>query len=205
MYITLQEKQTIAFYECHAQSWSDLYSLAKESFWKDELQLFKDYLPNGKILEIGVGGGQEAAHFIKVGYDYTGIDPAATLIQIAQERLPKGTFIQKSMYDLDFPAASFDGFWCAAVLLHVPPLNISYALEKIKNVIKPGGTGFISLAQGQGEYFDQQTGRWFYLYDSKDFEKILHNHFVVEKKAFKKHDTSKVWLQTWITFFVRRC
>lgn len=203
--ITEKEKQTILFYDQYAHKWSDHYKPnSKVSFWTNELKLFNELLPSGKILEIGVGSGLEAAELIKMGYEYTGIDPAMELIKIAQERFPYVQFLAKNVYELDFMQVLFEGFWCSAVLLHIPPENIDIALQKIKSAMKKGALGFISVAEGKGEYLDKETERWFYLYEEDNFVDILYkNGFFIEKKAIRKQDTPRKWLRSWLTFFVR--
>ncbi len=205
MSITKKEKQTIAYYNENAEKWLVSHSPdAKPSFWTPELKLFQKYVPQGSILEIGVGGAGEASEFIKKGYKYTGIDPADTLIDIAQKRFPSATFLKNSVYDFDLPPSSFDGFWCSATLLHVAKSKIDLSLQKIKHVMKPGALGFISLAEGKEEYYDAETGRYFYLYDKNEFGSILHrNNFLIEEQAIRTQNTSRTWLRSWLTFFVR--
>lgn len=205
MNITKKEVETISYYNQNAQKWADIHGPdAKISFWIQEINLFQEYVPQGTILEIGVGGAGEAAELIKKGYTYVGIDPAAALIKIAQERFAQATFLNKSVYDLDFLPHSFDGFWCCAVLLHIPKENIDLVLQKIKFVMKPGAIGFISLAEGAGEYYDEETKRYFYLYSQDEFADILkRNGFVIQKKAIRTQDTHRKWLRSWITCFVQ--
>lgn len=121
-----KERQTISFYDQHAQEWAEKYGPnTKETFWKDELKEFNMLLPHGKILEIGVGGGREAAELIKMSYDYTGVDSAASLIEIAQQRFPQTHFYTQNVTELSLPANSFDGFWCSATLIHVSKEHIN--------------------------------------------------------------------------------
>lgn len=205
MGITKKEQCTISYYNDNAKNWINRFGPDKSiSFWTEELKIFQSYVHNKNIFEIGFGCGKEAAFFIHNGYTYTGIDAAGALVDIMEKKLPNAQFIENSAYDFDLPANSFDGFWCSAVLLHIPKENIDIVLQKIKYVMKPGAMGFISLAEGDGEYFDEATQRYFYLYTEDVFIDILQkNGFIIEKQAIKKHETSMKWLQTWLTFFVR--
>ena len=201
-----KEAQTIAYYHDNAQTWIDNYgAVTEQSYWANELNIFKTYISAGSVLEVGVGAAGEAAEFIKYGYAYTGIDAAENFIIKAQQRFPASTFLHKNIYDLDFTDGQFDSFWCAAVLLHIPADSIDLALQKIKTVMKPGAIGFISLAQGSGEYFnDEKTGRYFYLYERDEFIDILHkNGFVIEQSMMRKEDLVGVWSPPWLLFYVR--
>src|SRR3989339_1909127 len=116
-----KEAQTISYYNDNAQTWIDTYGAnIEQSYWIEEINIFKKYIPTGSVLEIGVGGAGEAAEFIKNDYIYTGIDAAANFIAIAQKRFPTATFFHKNIFDLDASDGIFDSFWCAAILLHIP-------------------------------------------------------------------------------------
>lgn len=199
-----KEQQTIAYYHQHAQNHDNA---TKQSFWLQELITFNQLLPRGQLLDIGFGGGSEAAYFIEHGYTYTGIDAAHGMVEQAQKRWPQVTFMVKNLYDLESPP-HFDGFWCSAVLLYIPQGSIDRALQAIKSVMKPGALGFISLARRHGtyqqEYFDADMGRYFYLYEQNEFTALLQrNGFVIEQAAIRSRTTHRTWLASWLTFFVR--
>jgi len=104
------------------------------------------------------------------------------------------------VHDLDFPAGEFDGFWAAAVLLHIPKERIDEALKKIKKVVKPSGVGFISVKQGEGEKTDEATGRWFAYYGQDEFTDVLRkNGYKVLEAGIRPTEGET----TWLTFFVK--
>jgi len=205
MAITNKEKQTISFYDQKSETVPG--ALGREntpSSWEPELKRFQTLLPFGRILDIGAGKGKEAQILINSGYNYMGIEPADGLREKLGKQFPNQTFVGNTVYNWELMPDSFDGFWCSAMLLHVPGENINLALQQIKKVMKPGALGFISLAEGKGEYLDEDTGRYFYLYGQSEFSEILkRNGFIIEKENIKKNDTHRVWLRSWLTFFVR--
>ncbi len=205
MAMTKKEKQTITFYDKQAEKFIGSSGVDDTpSFWDTEIKGFQKLLTTGRILDIGVGKGREAKRFIDANYKYVGIEPATGLRENLAKQFPNQTFIGDTIYDWDLSPNSFDGFWCSAMLLHVPRENIDQALQQIKKVMKPGAVGFISLAAGDGEYFDEDTGRYFYLYDQDKFARILErNGFIIEKRDFRKQDTYRHWLRNWLTYFVR--
>lgn len=201
-----KEQQTIDYYDRDGKAWSQKYGPGtKQSFWVNELKEFNTLLRNGTLLEIGVGGGREADELIKMGYQYTGIDSAASLIQIAQQRFPNAQFFTQNVTELHLPHNSFDGFWCSATLIHVSKEHINQALHNIYQVLKPGAIGFITLAAGTGEHQDEATGRWFFLYTEDEFAELLKkNGFLIIKRNVRHRETEQHWLQTWLTFFVQK-
>ena len=136
MKLTPQEKLTIEAYDQNATTWAQ--SRNKKGDWAKEKETFKEYLPSGKVLEIGSGGGRDAKDLIEMGYEYTGTDISKGLLEEARKNNPKATFLLQSVYELDFPEKTFDGFWACAVLLHMPKDRMSEALKSIHNVIKKG-------------------------------------------------------------------
>lgn len=153
--LTKEEVKTQRTYDRLAKKWSSTHST--KSFWGEEMKRFHAFLPSGKVLEIGSGAGRDAKELISYGYDYLGTDYSKRLIERAQENNPGIAFENTSLYDLDFPQ-QFDGFWCAAVLLHIPKTRIRKALQAIISNIKPGGIGFISVKEGMGEAVEARGG-----------------------------------------------
>lgn len=198
--LTKAEKLTLNTYKEIAQEWIDEH--ADERISQKDLDTFFKYLPAGKILEIGAGGGRDAKRLLEKGYDYTGTDISDELLNVARKRLPQGKFITQSVYELDFPENTFDGFWCFAVLLHVPKFRINEALSKIYEVIKSGGVGFISVKQGEGEKIveeetpsGQKYKRFFAYYLPREFNKILEdNNFEVLKSEIRPVTQKTTWL-----------
>lgn len=115
---------------------------------------FRELLPGGKILEIGSGGGRDAAELLKLHYEYMGTDVSAEMVEVAKTAVPEAVFRQLSVYDLATLDTKFDGFWASAVLLHIPKARINEALQAINASLKPGAIGMISLKDGDTEDFE---------------------------------------------------
>lgn len=205
MDLTQEEQLTVKTYNTNAKVWAKKH--LTPGYWAQELATFKKYLPHGKVLEIGAGGGRDAQELIKLGYDYVGIDVAEKLLAEAQKLNPTATFIHQSIYDLDFPLNSFDGFWTSATLLHIPKSRIKEALKKIHAVIKPRGIGFISIKQGKGERVEQDEPqlpgdrrRLFAYYSQSEFKKILEDNGYQIIESHVKPISERT---TWLIYFVK--
>lgn len=203
--LTPEEQLTKETYDTNAEIWAKNH--ATVGFWGEEMGLFKELLPSGKVLEIGSGGGRDAKELIALGYDYVGTDISAGLLKEAQKENPDAKFYNQSVYDLDFPERTlFDGFWASASLLHIPKSKINLPLSRIHKFIKKDGIGFISLKQGEGERIEEKTEhgftekKFFAFYTEEEFSKILKdNGFdIIEKK--EKRINEKL---TWLCFFVK--
>src|SRR3989339_1276568 len=167
-------QKTIDYYTKEAGGWAAAHQgEVGHSWWVEQMKQFNQYLPSGRILEVGSGAGVDAGDLINLGYDYVGIDPSAGMVAIGEERNPKGTFFVASIESMTFPFGSFDGFWAPAVLLHIPKNLIGNNLRKLKSVCKKGAIGFITVMTGDREEEDVPTGRWFAYYRKDELTKIL--------------------------------
>ncbi len=174
-FLTEQEQNTINFYNAQSQKWADGHNT--ERFWGESVDAFQELLADGKVIEIGCGGGRDAKELVAMGYDYTGTDISEGFLEVARQALPDQNFFQASVYDLSnlVEDALFDGFWCSAVLLHIPKDRIDEALNSIKKVVREGGIGFISIKEGSDDVIKKEGDleRNFYMYQDDEFREVL--------------------------------
>ncbi len=204
MKLTPQEQETLDAYEQNAKAWAS--SRNDPEYWQKEKTLFKEYLPEGKILEVGAGGGRDAKDLISSGYSYIGTDISEELLKEARINVPEAHFEIQSVYELDFKEETFDGVWACAVLLHMPKARIDEALMSIRRVMKTGGIMCITLKKGADERFviGDHKGidykRFFSFYEEDEFTSILErNKFEVLKSYVTDHSNKK-----WLVFFVKK-
>lgn len=194
---------TVETYDRQAENWS-LNHLTR-SFWGNEMACFKELLPTGRILEIGAGGGRDAKELIEAGYDYAGTDISAGLLDQARKNNPGVSFEEISVYDLDYKEP-FDGFWCSAVLLHIPRRKIDKALRAINKNMRRGAIGFIAIKEGEGEKLEvdykstQGDKRFFVYWSDKDFsDRLVDNGFNIVVRSYRPMSERTRWL----TYIVR--
>lgn len=108
-----------------------------------------------RLLEIGAGVGFTARWFVERGIDVVATDLSPA--QVAMCRA-KGLEAQvRDMYDLGFPAASFDAAWAMNCIHHVPSPDLVTVLTGIRNVLVPGGLLYLGVWGGrdmEGMYDD---------------------------------------------------
>ncbi|MFA6603876.1 MAG: class I SAM-dependent methyltransferase [Patescibacteria group bacterium] len=120
--------------------------------WAPEAEHLATLLPAGSsVVDIGCGAGRDALLLAGMGYQYIGVDLSEPMLEQARRLAPGQRFIPGDMYALPMGDASFDGFWAAASLLHIPKAEMARVLTEIRRVIKPGGVGFIAVKEGVGE------------------------------------------------------
>ncbi|MEA1929496.1 MAG: class I SAM-dependent methyltransferase [Patescibacteria group bacterium] len=202
------DKSTIEAYDKIAQ---DFQSRNSVTLYDDEYRIFNSLMGDKKkVLEIGCGIGRDAEELIKQGFDYTGVDAAGEMLKIAREQVPQGNFLVGDFYKLDFPDASFDGFWAAASFLHVPKSEINGVLKEAKRILKPEGVGFISLKEkttmSEGVIKEAKAGgieRYFSFYTEKEFENMLiENEFQVARITTRQEQDKNNTV--WLCFFIKK-
>jgi ubiquinone/menaquinone biosynthesis C-methylase UbiE len=203
MKLTIQEQQTLDAYNKNAAIFAETRN--KKRTWIKEKEKLRQYLPSGKILDIGSGSGKHTNDLMNMGYEYIGIEVSEKLIKEAEKYFPKATFLLQSVYELNFPEDTFDGFWACAILLHLPKARIDEALKCIYKVIKNEGIGFISLKKGKGEKFVEgdhygiNYKRFFSFWQENEFKKVLHTNNFEVLESYELEYSNKRWL----AFFVK--
>ena len=109
------------------------------------LKEFKTFVKDGdQVLDLGCGNGKLRLLFKDVKLNYTGVDQAQKLLDIAQNRqdfkLENQKFIQANVAKLPLPDNSFDVVFFIAVFHHLPGRDLrEQTVQEIKRVLKPGG------------------------------------------------------------------
>lgn len=179
-------------------------------FWRAEFAVYHELIPGRKVLDVGCGTGRDAALFGRHRYDYTGIDNSPAMIRHARKRNKNGKFKVMDMTRIHFPQRSFDGFWAAASLLHIPKAKIGGVLKNLYRILKPGGIGFISVKYKskpwEGLVEDAYVGfqRFFSYYNEPALRKFLEKSGLKVLKLYSKVNKGDATKQKWICAFVRK-
>jgi SAM-dependent methyltransferase len=155
------DPDTIAFYQARAPH----YVLRFGQAHSYQLDPFLDRLPpGGRVLELGCGGGQDAARIKARGFVVDATDATPAMVAKANERWGVGARVM-AFGDLEAEAA-YDGIWAHASLLHCPRAALPDVLARIHRALTPGGWHFASYKLGEAEGRDD-LGR-FYNFPSAD-------------------------------------
>jgi SAM-dependent methyltransferase len=96
--------------------------------------------PGSTVLDVGCGTGVLAARLLAEGYDVTGADPFAQMLEHAKQRDPRLKTAHAPGQDLPFADGTFDFTSCVAVMHHVAdPADVRDTLREMVRVTKPGG------------------------------------------------------------------
>jgi 2-polyprenyl-3-methyl-5-hydroxy-6-metoxy-1,4-benzoquinol methylase len=200
--LTAEEELTKQTYNKTAKKWASLHH--RHGFWAAEMKQLQQLLPSGRVLEVGAGAGRDAKELLEHGYQYVGTDISSGLLNEARKVNPGAEFQEISIYDLNF-SGLFDGFWCAAVLVHIPKSRINEALSAIRHNIRKGAVGFIATKEGAGEQMEdgdiiKTQQRLFVYWQNDELQKVLkENGFEVVTEGYRPVSSRSQWL----TYIVR--
>jgi 2-polyprenyl-3-methyl-5-hydroxy-6-metoxy-1,4-benzoquinol methylase len=165
----------IDIYERHAHAWdaSRGPDLPREQRWLDR---FTEMLPSGgAILDIGCGTGDPIGrHLMSSGFDLTGIDTSAALIEIARQRFPTATWLVGDMRDLS-AGRSFHGLIAWHSLFHLTVQDQRAMFERFRRHALPEAALLFTSGTELGEAFGALGGEPLYhaSLDPQEYEHLL--------------------------------
>ena len=140
------DPDTIAFYQARAPHWV-FHSGEHHSH---QLDAFLDRLPQGSaVLELGCGGGRDAARIRERGFRIDATDATPALVTRANQAHNLGARVM-AFHELEAEAA-YAGVWAHASLLHCPRAALPDVIARIHRALVPGGLHFASFKLGTGE------------------------------------------------------
>lgn len=163
----MPDDKTLRFYAENATAYVSRQRRQDQS----QLDGFLAALPKGgDILELGTGGGQDAAYMLSRGFAVTPSDASPELAATAEALL--GLPVRIMLFNQLDAVAAYDGVWASAALLHAPADELTDDLARIHRALRAGGHLVASFKAGNGEGRDA-FGRY-YNYPSAQ---TLQGHF----------------------------
>jgi len=193
------DPDTIAFYQARAPHWV-FHSGERHSH---QLDAFLDRLPPGaRVLELGCGGGRDAARMQERGFAVDATDATPALVDRANQAFALAARVM-AFDELDAETA-YAGVWAHASLLHCPRAVLPDVLARIHRALMPGGWHFASYKLGDGEGRDL-LGR---LHNFPSSEWLVAAYkaarFVVEAQEIYAGKASDGTQRDWIDLIVRK-
>lgn len=142
----MTDPATLAFYEANAARYSHAARVGHSRY----LDRFLDRLaPGARVLELGCGGGRDAARMAARGFVVDPTDASAAMVAAAREgfALPA----RRMRFDELASVAAYDAVWAHACLIHVARADMPGVLAAILRALKPGGWHFADYKLGDGE------------------------------------------------------
>lgn len=107
--------------------------------------------PGGRVLEIGSGGGRDAALMEELGLHVRRTDVTPGFVALLREQGHEADLLDPLTDDLGSPDGPYDGVWANASLLHVARPDLPVVLARLAGVTRPGGLLVLAVKRGDGE------------------------------------------------------
>ena len=150
------------------------------------------------ILDFGCGPGRDLQTFTRLGHRAIGLDGTASFVEMA--RADSGCEVwHQNFFELDLPAALFDGVFANASLFHVPAAELPRVLGQLRDTLKPGGVLFCSNPRGSNSE-GWSSGRYGSYHDLEAWRSFMTAAGFVEIRHYYRPDgllrAEQAWLAT---------
>jgi SAM-dependent methyltransferase len=190
-------ERTIAAYRVHAEKAIREWGRRRKP--SRFLKRFASLLPlGGRVLDYGCGTGEEMAWLRGRGFQVEGVEGALEFVLAARRRCPGIRILHARFERVPLPPARYDGVWCNAALIHVPPSELARQLEKLETALKPAGWLGLTLAWGRAKQFlrrDWIPGRYLAAYTQAEALALLKGWKVSWRKTMTGDGRSGRWIQ----------
>ena len=146
--------QTLRFYDTNAEQYA-----ANQGTPNPRLFGFLDRCkPGGRVLELGTGGGVDAAAIVGRGFDLDATDGSSELAAIASRRI--GLPVRTMLFTELDAIGEYDGVYACAALTHAPRSELRGIIERIHRSLNSTGVVWASFKAGAEEGQDS-LGRYY--------------------------------------------
>ena len=146
--------ETVRSYDRDAAAYVSSTAAMPDSVRVD-IEAFAARLGHGSsVLEIGSGGGRDAALMEVLGLRVRRTDITPAFVELLRERGHDADLLDPLTDDLasvDGPDVPYDGVWANASLLHVARADLPAVLARLAGVTRQGGLLRITVKEGDGD------------------------------------------------------
>jgi len=166
------DRTTLDVYDSSAQAFVTRW--LSEQAPSDMYELFRRFFRPGLTAEIGSGSGRDAAWLTANGFPTVGFDVSQGLLAQARARFPHIEFRYAALPELSgVPARHFDNVCCETVLMHLPREEITPAVTRMLEILKPDGAIYMSYRVTEHADRREKDGRLFSAHVGDEVRKAL--------------------------------
>lgn len=192
--------KTIQAYESHVQDYIDGTPTTVDGVVKDWIDEATSQLAlDAKILEFGSAFGRDATYLQNQGLSVECTDATQAFVDLLIQKGFNARQLNAITDDLGGP---YDLVLANAVLLHFTRDEVKQVLAKVLAALKPGGTFAFTVKQGEGEMWEDESGklhapRYFCFWTADQLQPVVEQAGFAEVKITgdqaTRNDTK--WLQ----------
>jgi len=141
-----------------------------QSMIRSTVNVFMQYFPNGKVVDLGTRTGYAVRLLKEAGYDAMGVEMEPYYVNYA---IKQGlNVILDDVMDSKLPGDTFDLVYSRHVLEHCPD-TVKF-FETCERILKPGGSVFVTFPTQKAKTFKKKPKDHKVFYETiDDFKKVL--------------------------------
>ena len=135
---------------------SDMYAL-----------LLRHFRP-GPTVDVGCGSGRDLAWLSAQGFDALGVEASSGLLTQARTLHPDLRFALMHLPELEgLKAGSLQNVLCETVIMHLPETQVAAATRRLRELLRPGGTLYLSWRVTPEVSIRDAAGRLYSTFDKR--------------------------------------
>ena len=135
---------------------SDMYAL-----------LLRHFRP-GPTVDVGCGSGRDLAWLSAQGFDALGVEASSGLLTQARTLHPDLRFALMHLPELEgLKAGSLQNVLCETVIMHLPEEQVGAATRRLRELLRPGGTLYLSWRVTPDASIRDAAGRLYSAFDRR--------------------------------------
>lgn len=200
--------ETITAYDTHARAFRD-GNRNLPAYVRDQLDDFAAAVgEGGRVLEIGSGGGRDAAYLEEHGLQVRRTDVTPAFVELLRQEGHQADVLDPLRDDLrdpEQPGRPYDAVWANACLLHVRRADLPTVLERLRAVTRHGGLLRFSVKEGEGEAWSEHgfvaAPRLFVYWTEADLRPVVEQAGWTDIQIGHAHGERH---DSWLEVFARR-
>jgi len=195
--------------------------------YDEDVDLYRDFavVCNGPVLELACGSGRLLLPLVQEGYEVTGVDTSATMLNLARQRLERAgvashcQLVQQDMCSLQLEQTFRLAFIALGSFAHIyARKQQQQALAAVRAHLTPGAMFIMDLANADARYLEGMNGQVVHQGSWQDDDGAILTHLVspicsntrhlLELTHFYDHYRQgealrRTMVKTWIYLFER--
>jgi SAM-dependent methyltransferase len=158
------DAETLQAYDTAAEAFADDWD--SQPAGTDLQDLVRHYFSPGLTADVGSGSGRDAAWLTANGYPTVGLEPSAGLLAEARRRYPEVDFWSATLPELEGVAdGTFVNVLCETVIMHLEPSTVAKSVQRLAEILQPGGTLYLTWRVTEGSDQRDDAGRLYAVVD----------------------------------------
>ncbi len=168
----------------------------EHAHFSEDLDMYTNFaeLSGGKILELACGSGRVLLPLAQAGYELTGVDSSARMLELARETLQEAgaagrcTFVQQDIVELGLGQKFRMAFIALGSFAHITTRKAQQqTLSAARAHLSPGATFVVDISNSDARYMEELSGQMLHQGSWQDKDKTYLTHFVSPASATQRH------------------